>query len=164
MTACNILFPRVRLLGERSARNDSGFPQKTPCVASVDEISPILSSHTPRIVAQKPAFICIEHDVDSQTRKCRSNDILLAVQFDALFVSLLPRPVQLHRDIGNFQQSWDLLMASIRAGQIMRIDASRFGRHFKLCRAQRNQFGDPMWMCQIRVLSSRMHPFNLPML
>ena len=41
----------------------------------------------------------------------------LAVQIDALYMSLLPRPVRFQRDIGNFQQSRDLFTASIQAAR-----------------------------------------------
>ena len=39
--------------------------------------------------------------------------ILLAVEIDVLIVSPLPRPMQLHRDFGKFQQSRNFFIASI---------------------------------------------------
>ena len=44
-------------------------------------------------------------------------NITPAVQFDALFVSPLPRPVLFQRHIGNFQQLPDLSMASIQTAR-----------------------------------------------
>ena len=43
-----------------------------------------------------------------------SRILLLAVQIDGLFVSLLRRPVRLHRHFENLEQSRDLLTASIQ--------------------------------------------------